>query len=138
MPLQLLVLLLPLVMEDQDLGAASFAENGADHLGVCRLRDRARLTGDGQDFAEFDGIVLARRSLFNLENIARGDAILFPACADDCVHNFSPAAQAWPLFLSSSGCVARQDGIGEPHQEARMRQSAGATAELLKFIGSVV
>ena len=70
-----------------------------------RLGYRTGLAGNGQHFAELDGVVLTRLGLFDLEHVARGDTVLFSACADDSVHNFSPA------LLNNAGALfhRRQD-----------------------------
>src|SRR5580704_18626641 len=80
MTLQLLVLLLPLVVEDQDLVAATLAKHGSDNLGGRRFGDRfvpaISIAGNSQHFAELDGAILASCGLLNLYNVARGDTIL--------------------------------------------------------------
>src|SRR5580704_2614509 len=68
--LHLLVLLLALVVEDQNLLAASFAHHGGENLRGRGVGD-AVVAGEGQDFAELDGAILAGCCLFNLDHIAR-------------------------------------------------------------------
>src|ERR1700759_2738013 len=120
MPLQLLVLLLPLVVEDQDLVPAAFAEHSAEHAQRRGVRQRVVLravrAGDTQHIAEFDGAVLACRNLLNLHNVARGDTVLLSTGTNDRVHTSSgvrsgerkPSSAGW-ADTCSLPCGAAQN-----------------------------
>src|SRR5580692_4042253 len=90
--LQLLVLLLPLVVEDQDLVAASITQNRGNHFSRLGLRHRTRIAGKCQHIAEFDGAVIIRSRPLNLHHVARSDTILLTTCADHRVHKSSSAS----------------------------------------------
>src|SRR5579875_2634543 len=100
MPLQLFVLLLPLVMEDQDFIAPTFPLDRSQNPGITRLDDRASLAGERQDFAELNLPVLMGGRRLNFQNVARRDAILFAACANDSVHKPSHAPTERALKLT--------------------------------------
>ncbi len=86
MALHLLVLLLALQLEDQDLVAAAFADDGCEHLGAGELLlELALFCADSQYVGELDCAVLVCQRL-NLQRLAGRDQILFTTGADDCVH----------------------------------------------------
>src|SRR6185503_15675211 len=89
MSLQLLVLLLPLEVEDQDFIAAALTHDRADDLCGRRAAEGAGIAGKRQHIAEFQSAVFVGNGLFNFDHVAGGDAILFTTGADDRVHNSS-------------------------------------------------
>ena len=85
--LHLLVLLLALELEDEDLFATAFADDGGENLGSGEVGlELALFAADGEDVGELDVAVLVGGG-FNLQLLARRDQILFAAGADDCVHD---------------------------------------------------
>src|SRR5690348_3965126 len=87
---ELLVLLLPLVVEDQDfLGAALFEHAGEDAGGVaCGARELAFGGAGGENIGKFKLAVLGGLA-FDVNDVAGRDAILLASGADDRVHSAS-------------------------------------------------
>src|ERR1700761_4595620 len=84
--LELLVLFLALEVEDQNLVSPSIAQDGSQHLALGRLGDGGVPIGKSEHVVELYSGVGFATDLLNLHHIARSDAMLFPACADDSVH----------------------------------------------------
>src|SRR6185437_5355548 len=84
--LQLLVLLLPLVVEDKDLVAAALADDLGQHLRAAQLLLKlALVAAHCQHIRELQrAIVLA---LLNPQRVAGSHAVLLAAGTNDCVHN---------------------------------------------------
>src|SRR6185437_7473414 len=84
--LQLLVLLLPLVVEDKDLVAAALADDLGQHLRAAQLLLKlALVAAHRQHIRELQrAIVLA---LLNPQRVAGSHAVLLAAGTNDCVHN---------------------------------------------------
>src|SRR6266568_6424299 len=68
MSLELLVLLLPLVMEDENLVATALAEHRSYYLRRSGFGDGAGITRERENVAELDGFTFGL-SLLNLENV---------------------------------------------------------------------
>src|ERR1035437_3335300 len=86
---QLFVLLLALVVEDQDLVAASLLDDFASYeRSRPRRQNATRLGGNRQHIAELDLAVLVFLC-FHPDYIARGYPILLSTCADHRVHKLS-------------------------------------------------
>src|SRR5215469_4166475 len=86
MALQLLVLLLPLVVEDQDLLAASLADDFGQHLRAAQLLLKlALVAADRQHIRELQCAVML--ALLNPQRVAGSHAVLLAAGTNDCVHN---------------------------------------------------
>src|SRR5690242_11127161 len=85
---QLLVLLLALVMKNQDLLAAAFADNFADHARVWLLAHLALFAGDRQH-GELQMPVSAGPDLLHSNYIAGRHPVLLPTGADNRVHTSS-------------------------------------------------
>src|SRR5579864_1484711 len=86
---QLLVLLLPLVVEDDNFLAAAFAENFAGHQGTrSRTRNLPFAGRDCQHVAKFNLAVL-RALRLKAQHIAGRHSILFSTCADHRVHSYA-------------------------------------------------
>ena len=87
MPVNLLVLLLPLEVEDQDLiRAAAFHDLAADH-GPCARPDGAFLAETARTSLNSMVSPLAARQLLNFHNVAGCDAVLLSPGANNRVHN---------------------------------------------------
>src|SRR5579883_131312 len=91
MPQGALILLFALELKDDGLGAAAMGQNGSDDAGA--LGGRAGLDAiavhEGEHSAHFDlgpGFACER---FDLNGLARGDAVLLAARLDYCVHGSS-------------------------------------------------
>src|SRR5216683_8323217 len=79
--LHLLVLLLALELEDQDLLAAAFANDGGEYLCAGQVGLKLALfAADGEDVGELDCAVLVGSGL-NLQLLAWRDQVLFAAGA---------------------------------------------------------
>jgi hypothetical protein len=92
-PLELLVLLLALVVEDEELVATAFGDNLGYDLGAGEVGlELALIEGDGDDFGELDGAVVVL-GLLDADGVAGGDAVLFTTGFDDCVHSFGTSRQ---------------------------------------------
>src|SRR5580692_9328767 len=78
--LQLLVLLLPLEVEDQNLVAAPFGDHGAEHFGGLRLYERSGIAGEGENVAKFNRAVLGRLDRFDLHDVAGSNPVLLSTC----------------------------------------------------------
>ena len=84
--LHLLVLLLALELEDEDLIAAAFADDGGQNLGSVEIGLEFALFGaDGEDVGELEFAVFVGGG-FDLQLLAWGDEVLFAAGADNCIH----------------------------------------------------
>src|SRR5579862_1590320 len=83
-PTQLLVLLLPFVVEDQNLRPASFLHNFADHARLClRLVDRAFATRNRQNIGKAHLAIGSRSQFLHSNHIARRHPVLLPTGADN-------------------------------------------------------
>src|SRR5207302_1655742 len=110
MSLQLLVLFLALEVEDENLIAATFFHNAADHTGAAlRFSDGPRFPGDCQYVGELDIAVLPGL-LVNFNHVPGRDAKLLSPGADDRVHR---------LFLLYGSCLL----IPTSRQECGYRSS---------------
>src|SRR5580704_12817442 len=83
------VLLLALELENDGLLAAAMGHDGALNQRAARVG--SSFDGIAIDYrehaAEFDFRAGVAQQRFHFNCFARGDAILLPACFDDCVHN---------------------------------------------------
>src|ERR1017187_7177416 len=107
--LQLLVLLLPLQVEDQDLVAAAFAEYFGSNLGAGRLGHGSGVAGDCEHIAELDrlGLGVGNHTL-NFDYVAWSDSILLTTGANNRVHKPSSAAPAAPV----RSCIPKNSSGG--------------------------
>src|ERR1035437_4849448 len=94
--LQLLVLFLPLEVEDQNLIAPALAQHFGDHLGGGRFGHGSRFIADGQHIAELDGLILVGNHALNLHHVAWRDAILLTTGTNHRVHKPSSASPTQP------------------------------------------
>src|SRR5215471_10069177 len=81
---KLLVLLLPFVVEDDDLRAAAFAQDLTDNTRVGLIADLPFFPGDG-DHGELH-LPVSAVDLFHSNHIARRHPVLLPTGADNRVH----------------------------------------------------
>ena len=95
MPIQLLVLLLALEVEDQDLVGAALPEHLPGHEGLGRLAQFAFRAADRQHLVELHVFAVSLRQLLNFDYVAGCDAILLSPGADDRLHS-----------NASKGCVS--------------------------------
>src|SRR5580704_2822588 len=141
MSTQLLVLLLLLVMEDEDLGAASLLDDFArDERFALRPANLARLGGNGHHVIEFDVAIVIIIHFFHPDHIARGDLILLTTSADHRVHkssrtligqeNSSARRRLAPLKITCACCLSL-------HPVTRKSRVSGAP-ELRLLTGNAV
>src|SRR6185437_261110 len=90
-PRQLLVLLLPLEMEDQHLVAAPLAKHLGRNLRTSRPGQLSRLAGNRQHVAELHRPILRRDGL-DLQHVSGRNPVLLPSRAYHCVHSESSSA----------------------------------------------
>jgi hypothetical protein len=87
MSAQLLVLLLTLEMEDENLIAASIAQDLPNDASVgSGISAQAIIAAHGEHVAELECIALGRK-LLNVDDVPGRDAILLSPGADDRVHS---------------------------------------------------
>lgn len=82
-----------LVLVDEDLFGLPVAHRLADDGGVGDERGAdggALLGGDEQNLGQFDGGAGLDRKQFDVDDVPRGDAELFPACTDHGIHDVNP------------------------------------------------
>ena len=84
--LHLLILLLALELEDENLIATAFTDDGGEDLGSVEVGLELALFGaNGEDVRELELAIFVGGGL-DLQLLAGGDEVLFAAGADDCVH----------------------------------------------------
>src|SRR5579871_5579032 len=112
MPIQLLVLLLALVVEDQHLVATALLDDLCGDESLRRFRELALFAADRQHFVKLDVVAAGLRQLLDFDHVPGCDAILFSPGADDRVHgNASHGPQDWPDSLAR---LARRAGACGP------------------------
>src|SRR5579863_7686191 len=94
--LQLLVLLLPLEVEDQHLVAAAFADDGAEHLRRLRLHQRPAVARKGENVGELHRAVFGWGNRLHLHYVAGSNPVLLATCANHRVHKTSGAPKTHP------------------------------------------
>jgi hypothetical protein len=87
MSTKLLVLLFALVMEDQDLGAASLFDDLADYAGIGLISDLTFFAGNG-DYGELD-LSVGSGELLDANDVSGRYPVLLSTCADHRVHTFA-------------------------------------------------
>src|SRR5579859_1096474 len=110
------IILPALLLEDDDLFAASLLKDGRGDGGAGH-DGSADLVTDHQNLVERDGLAGLARELFDADHVVGGNLILLAAGLDDCEHNSLPfiqtkpdaALQVWTGSPREGGNISRRD-----------------------------